>query len=213
MLLLALLPGEAIAHNVSQRDADLISGKTGWQFLLYTYLGAKHMVTGYDHLLFLLGVIFYLTDLRRIALFVSLFALGHSITLIGGVILATQVNPYLVDAVIGLSVAYKGFDNLNGFTALFGERPDEKLAVFVFGLFHGLGLATLYGHLSRIDVAPQDRVAQSDRLGLSGATGLAGGDHLHFAVLLGNTYVDPIEWWDAKWVKTHVHSRLPASTP
>ena len=67
--------------------------------------------------------------------------------------------------------------------------------------------------LSRIDVAPQDRVAQSDRLGLSGATGLAGGDHLHFAVLLGNTYVDPIEWWDAKWVKTHVHSRLPASTP
>jgi hypothetical protein len=141
-LLWTLLPGEAIAHNVSQRDAELISGKTGPQFLLYTYLGAKHMVTGYDHLLFLLGVIFYLTDLRRIALFVSLFALGHSITLIGGVLLATQVNPYLVDAVIGLSVAYKGFDNLNGFTALFGERPDEKLAVFVLGLFHGLGLAT-----------------------------------------------------------------------
>jgi len=78
---------------------------------------------------------------------------------------------------------------------------------------HGLGLATLYGHLSRIDVAAQDRVAQGERLGLSGATGLAGGDHLHFAVLIGDIYVDPIEWWDAKWVKTHVHARLPASAP
>jgi hypothetical protein len=142
VLLLLVAPGESLAHNVTERDAALIVGKTGPQFLLYTYLGAKHMVTGYDHLLFLLGVIFYLTNLRQIALFVSLFALGHSITLIGGVLLATDVNPYLVDAVIGLSVAYKGFDNLNGFTALFGERPDEKLAVFVFGLFHGLGLAT-----------------------------------------------------------------------
>lgn len=141
-LLLAILPGASLAHNVTERDAALIVGKTGSQFLLYTYLGAKHMVTGYDHVLFLLGVIFYLTNLRQIALFVSLFALGHSLTLIGGILLATQVNPYLVDAVIGLSVAYKGFDNLNGFTALFGQRPDEKLAVFVFGLFHGLGLAT-----------------------------------------------------------------------
>lgn len=139
---LTLVPIDAIAHDVTREDAQLIAAKTGWQLLLYTYLGAKHMVTGYDHLLFLLGVIFYLTNLRRIALFVSLFALGHSITLIGGALLATQVNPYLVDAIIGLSVAYKGFDNLNGFTALFGQRPDEKLAVFVFGLFHGLGLAT-----------------------------------------------------------------------
>ncbi|MGH0033348.1 MAG: M23 family metallopeptidase [Myxococcota bacterium] len=73
---------------------------------------------------------------------------------------------------------------------------------------HGLGLATLYGHLSRIDVAKGDRVEADQVLGLSGATGLAGGDHLHFAVLVGDTYVDPLEWWDAKWVETHVTPRL-----
>lgn len=136
------LTGDALAHNVSREDAELIAGKTGVQFVLYTWLGAKHMVTGYDHLLFLVGVIFYLRNLRRIALFVSLFALGHSITLIGGVLLGLDVNPYLVDAIIGLSVAYKGFDNLKGFDKLFGDSPDERSAVFIFGLFHGLGLAT-----------------------------------------------------------------------
>ena len=136
------LTGDALAHNVSKEDAELIAGKTGVQFVLYTWLGAKHMVTGYDHLLFLVGVIFYLRNLRTIALFVSLFALGHSITLIGGVLLGLDVNPYLVDAIIGLSVAYKGFDNLKGFDKLFGDSPDERSAVFIFGLFHGLGLAT-----------------------------------------------------------------------
>lgn len=133
---------EVLAHNVSPADAKLIAGKTGWQFSLYTWLGAKHMVTGYDHLLFLVGVVFYLRDFRSIALFVSLFALGHSITLIGGVLLGLDVNPYLVDAIIGMSVAYKGFDNLRGFDTLFGNSPDERFAVFIFGLFHGLGLAT-----------------------------------------------------------------------
>ena len=136
------LTGDALAHNVSKEDAELIAGKTGVQFALYVWLGAKHMVTGYDHLLFLVGVIFYLKNLRTIALFVSLFALGHSITLISGVWLGLDVNPYLVDAIIGLSVAYKGFDNLQGFDKLFGDSPDERLAVFIFGLFHGLGLAT-----------------------------------------------------------------------
>lgn len=134
--------GDALAHNVSREDAELIAGKTGVQFILYTWLGAKHMVTGYDHLLFLVGVIFYLKNMRTIALFVSLFAIGHSITLIGGVLLGLDVNPYLVDAIIGLSVAYKGFDNLKGFDKLFGDSPDERSAVFIFGLFHGLGLAT-----------------------------------------------------------------------
>lgn len=141
-VLLVWLTGDALAHNVSREDAELIAGKTGVQFILYTWLGAKHMVTGYDHLLFLVGVIFYLKDLRTIALFVSLFALGHTITLIGGVLLGLDVNPYLVDAIIGLSVAYKGFDNLKGFDKLFGDSPDERSAVFIFGLFHGLGLAT-----------------------------------------------------------------------
>jgi len=78
---------------------------------------------------------------------------------------------------------------------------------------HGLGLATLYGHLSRIDVAVGDEVAKGQTLGLSGATGLAGGDHLHFAILVGDTYVDPLEWWDPTWVRTHIDTRLAASAP
>lgn len=132
----------AYAHNVSAEDIALIGGKGGMQLGLYLWLGAKHMVTGYDHLLFLLGVIFYLKSFREIVTLVSLFAIGHSITLIGGVLAGLNISPYLVDAIIGFSVAYKGFDNLNGFTTLFGERPNEKIAVLVFGLFHGLGLAT-----------------------------------------------------------------------
>ena len=150
-VLLLWLSGDSLAHNVSREDAELISGKTGVQFVLYTWLGAKHMVTGYDHLLFLVGVIFYLRTLRTIALFVSLFALGHSITLIAGVLLGLDVNPYLVDAIIGLSVAYKGFDNLQGFDKLFGDSPDERSAVFIFGLFHGLGLATKLQDLGLAD--------------------------------------------------------------
>lgn len=133
------------------------------QLVLYCALGAKHMVTGYDHLLFLVGVVFYLRRIREIAIFVSLFALGHTLTLISGVLFELDVNPYVVDAIIGLSVAYKGFDNLGGFRRLFGETPDERLAVFIFGLFHGLGLATklqgsglhsdgLYGNLIAFNV-------------------------------------------------------------
>ena len=142
-VVVALLVGDlALAHNVSREDIELISQRPGLQLPLYLWLGAKHMVTGYDHLLFLVGIIFYLREIRTIAIFVSLFALGHSITLIGGVLLGLDVNPYLIDAIIGLSVAYKGFDNLRGFQKLGAEPPDERLAVLVFGLFHGLGLAT-----------------------------------------------------------------------
>ena len=139
---LLLLCNTAFSHNVSQEDIARISGGSGLQIFVYIWLGAKHMVTGYDHLLFLVGVIFYLRGIRMIAVFVTLFAIGHSITLIGGVLLGLNVNPYLVDAIIGLSVAYKGFDNLGGFKALAGESPNEKMAVAIFGLFHGLGLAT-----------------------------------------------------------------------
>ena len=142
LLLPLLLCAPAFAHDVSPTDAARISGEAGMQLGLYLELGAKHMVTGYDHLLFLLGVIFYLARIREIALLVSMFALGHSITLITGVLAEWNISPYLVDAVIGLSVVYKGFDNLKGFDRLFGERPNEMMAVFVFGLFHGLGLAT-----------------------------------------------------------------------
>lgn len=133
----------ASAHNVSVEDARLISGKTGWHFGLYVWLGAKHMVTGYDHLLFLVGVVFYLKQFRSIVLYVSLFSIGHSLTLIIGVLADLNVNAYLIDAIIGFSVLYKGFDNLRGFQTVFGaEPPDGRTAVFIFGLFHGLGLAT-----------------------------------------------------------------------
>jgi hypothetical protein len=106
------------------------------------YLGAKHMVTGYDHLLFLVGVIFFLFRLRQIALYVSLFSLGHSITLLAGVFFDIHADPHLVDAVIGLSVVYKAFENLGGFRTLFGVQPDPRGAVLGFGLIHGFGLAT-----------------------------------------------------------------------
>ncbi len=140
--LLFLIAQAVFAHNVSREDIALIAQQPGLQIGLYVWLGAKHMVTGYDHLLFLVGVVFYLRDVRTIAVFVSLFAIGHSVTLIGGVLFGLNVNPYIVDAIIGLSVAYKGFDNLGGFEAFFGDSPDGRLAVLIFGLFHGLGLAT-----------------------------------------------------------------------
>ena len=105
------------------------------------YLGAKHMVTGYD-LLFLLGVIFFLYRLREIAAYVTLFAIGHSVTLLFGVLSGTHVNPYIVDAIIGLSVVYKALDNLGAFQRWMGVRPNPQLAVLVFGFFHGFGLAT-----------------------------------------------------------------------
>ncbi len=156
-VLLFLCVSYASAHNVSVEDARRIAGKTGWHFGLYAWLGAKHMYTGYDHLLFLVGVIFYLKSLRSIVLYVSLFSLGHSLTLIFGVLGELNVNPYLVDAIIGFSVIYKGFDNLNGFQTAFGaEPPDERAAIGIFGLFHGLGLAT---KLQELGLHPDGLVA------------------------------------------------------
>lgn len=111
-------------------------------FVAFLYLGAKHMVTGYDHLLFLFGVIFFLYRLRDVTAYVTLFALGHSATLLFGVLSGTHVNAHLVDAIIGLSVVYKGLDNIGAFRRLVGFQPDTKLAVLVFGFFHGFGLAT-----------------------------------------------------------------------
>ncbi len=132
----------AFAHDVSPGDVARIARGSGDQFSLFAYLGAKHMVTGLDHVLFLLGVMFYLDRLRNVLIYATLFAVGHTITLISGVLSDLSVNAHLVDAIIGLSVAYKGFDNLGGFDRLFGQRPIETIAVFVFGLFHGLGLAS-----------------------------------------------------------------------
>ncbi len=137
-----LLAGPAAAHGIGGADAAFVATSTGPQIIPFLYLGAKHMVTGYDHLLFILGVIFFLYRLSHVALYVTMFSLGHSITLLTGVLTGVRVDPFLIDAVIGLSVAYKAFDNLGGFQTLFGVQPDARLAVLVFGLFHGFGLAT-----------------------------------------------------------------------
>ena len=137
-----LANSQLVAHGVAEGDAAFIEGNTGIQFFPFIYLGAKHMVSGYDHLLFLIGVIFFLYRLKDIAIYVSLFAIGHSITLLWGVLNNTQVSPYIVDAIIGLSVVYKGFDNLGGFKKLLGYQPNTKAAVLIFGFFHGFGLAT-----------------------------------------------------------------------
>ena len=127
------------AHGVSAADRTFMERGGLMAFL---YLGAKHMVTGYDHLLFLFGVIFFLYRMRDVGLYVTLFAVGHSVTLLYGVLSGTHVDPYLVDAVIGFSVVYKALDNLGAFRRWFGVQPDTKAAVFVFGLIHGFGLAT-----------------------------------------------------------------------
>jgi len=132
----------ANAHNVSQRDASFVEANKGSAIPAFMYLGAKHMVTGYDHLLFLVGVVFFLYRLKDVLLYVSLFTIGHSITLLAGVLGGIYANPFLIDAVIGLSVVYKGFENIGGFTYFLGRQPDTRAAVLVFGLFHGFGLAT-----------------------------------------------------------------------
>jgi hypothetical protein len=135
-------PVGAGAHNVSQRDASFVQSSHGAAIAPFLYLGAKHMVTGYDHLAFLVGVIFFLYRLKDIVQYVSLFTLGHSVTLLAGVLGGIHANSYVVDAIIGFSVVYKAFDNMNGFQRFFGFVPNTKLAVLIFGLFHGFGLAT-----------------------------------------------------------------------
>ncbi|TKB54731.1 HupE/UreJ family protein [Ferrimonas aestuarii] len=143
VLLLALCASFSLwAHGVDDDTKQFLTVNQGVNILPYMYIGAKHMVTGYDHLLFLVGVIFFLFRAKDVLIYVSLFTLGHSITLLYGVLADVHVNAYLVDAIIGLSVVYKGFDNLGGFKRLLGFQPNTKWAVMIFGLFHGFGLAT-----------------------------------------------------------------------
>ena len=141
VLLYLFLSAFAHAHGVTEGDKGYIQEISGTHLLPFTYLGAKHMVTGYDHLLFLAGVIFFLYKLKDIALYVSLFAIGHSVTMLYGVYAGVNVNAYLIDAIIGLSVVYKALDNLGAFQRWFGVQPNTKVATLVFGLFHGFGLA------------------------------------------------------------------------
>lgn len=141
-VLAAVLAAVADAHNIADGDAAFVAGNAGAAIFPFIYLGAKHMVTGYDHLLFLAGVVFFLSRPGQIIQYVTLFAIGHSITLIFGVLADIHANAYLIDAVIALSVVYKALENMGALDRLGRWHPDTRLAVLIFGLFHGFGLAT-----------------------------------------------------------------------
>ena len=142
VLVLGVTTQFAFAHNVTAGDAGYIQEIWGVHVVPFMYLGAKHMITGYDHILFLLGVVFFLYRMKQVAIYVSLFALGHSITMLAGVYFGWNVNPYIIDTLIGLSVVYKALDNLGAYQRWFGVQPDTKAATLIFGLIHGIGLAT-----------------------------------------------------------------------
>jgi HupE / UreJ protein len=141
-LLTGVLVADAGAHGVSGKDAVFLQSVQGAAIGPLMYLGAKHMVTGFDHLAFLVGVIFFLYRMKDTVQYVSLFTIGHSVTLLIGVLGGIRANPYIVDAIIGFSVVYKAFDNMDGFRRFFGFQPNTRAAVLLFGLFHGFGLAT-----------------------------------------------------------------------
>src|SRR5215212_6821499 len=157
VLITALLcaPTPLGAHGLSSKDAQYLQLIDGAAIIPLMYLGAKHMVTGYDHLLFLVGVIFFLYRLKDILLYVSLFTVGHSLTLLGGALGGIRVDPFLIDAIIGLSIVYKGFENLGGFQRVLGFQPNTRAAVLIFGLFHGFGLAT---KLQQFNLSPNGLV-------------------------------------------------------
>ena len=142
LLLVFALSSTAFAHGVAEGDKGYIQEITGVHILPFIYLGAKHMMTGYDHLLFLFGVIFFLYRLKHISTYVSLFAIGHSTTMLAGVFFNIAVSSYLIDAIIGLSVVYKALDNLGAFQRWLGFQPNTKVATLIFGFFHGFGLST-----------------------------------------------------------------------
>ncbi len=144
LLVAALLLGtpEAMAHAVAEGDKGFIQESSGVMLLPFIYMGAKHMMTGYDHLLFLFGVIFFLYRLKDVGLYVTLFAVGHSVTLLLGVLAEISISSYIIDAIIGFSVVYKALDNLGAFQRWFGFQPNTKVATLIFGLLHGFGLAT-----------------------------------------------------------------------
>lgn len=141
-LSLLILAMESTAHGVDESTRAFLQSNNGASFIPFLYIGAKHMITGYDHILFLIGVIFFLHKNKDILLYVSMFTLGHSITLMTGVLANIQLNAYIIDAIIGFSIVYKGFENIGGFRRFFSIQPNTKIAVLVFGLFHGFGLAT-----------------------------------------------------------------------
>jgi hypothetical protein len=144
LLLMSFLAfsGEAWAHAVAEGDKGYIQEITGINLISFLYLGAKHMVTGYDHILFLLGVIFFLYKMKDIGIYVSLFAIGHSTTMLAGVYFNFGINSYLIDAIIGLSIVYKALDNMGAYQRWFGVQPNTKAATLIFGFCHGFGLSS-----------------------------------------------------------------------
>ena len=185
VLTLALAAGAGAAlsaHGVSGKDAVYLQGLDGRAILPLMYLGAKHMVTGYDHLLFLVGVIFFLYRLKDVVQYVSLFTVGHSLTLLAGVLGGIHANPFIIDAIIGFSVVYKAFENMDGFRRFLGFQPNTRAAVLVFGLFHGFGLAT---KLQEFALSPNGLVANivSFNVGVEIGQGLA-----LTAILIALTY-------------------------
>lgn len=132
----------ALAHAVTVGDKGYIQEISGVHFISFLYLGAKHMVTGFDHLLFLFGVIFFLYGLKQIGIYVTLFAIGHSTTMLAGVWFNFGINSFVIDAIIGFSVVYKALDNLGAFPRWFGFQPSTKWATLIFGFLHGFGLAS-----------------------------------------------------------------------
>lgn len=142
ILLLSITGSAVFAHGMDDGTKAFLLNNQGTAFMAFLYIGAKHMLTGYDHLLFLVGVIFFLYRPKDILIYVSFFTLGHSLTLLLGVLSDISINAFLIDAIIAFSIVYKGFDNLGGFRNVFGVQPNTKAAVLIFGLFHGFGLAT-----------------------------------------------------------------------
>lgn len=142
LMLLLILTIDVSAHGVTEGDKGFIQETSGTMIIPFIYLGAKHMVTGYDHLLFLFGVIFFLYRLKDVSIYVTLFAVGHSVTLLSGVLMNVSINAYLIDAIIGFSIVYKALDNMGAYQRWFGFQPSTKIATHVFGLIHGFGLAT-----------------------------------------------------------------------
>ncbi|MES0022389.1 MULTISPECIES: HupE/UreJ family protein [unclassified Mesorhizobium] len=155
LLILPLLAGAAFAHAVAAGDKGYIQEISGINLLPFIYLGAKHMVTGYDHILFLFGVIFFLYRMKHIGIYVSLFALGHSTTMLLGVYFNVGINSYVIDAIIGLSVVYKTLDNMGAFQRWLGFQPNTKVATLIFGFFHGFGLST---KIIEYDISPDGLV-------------------------------------------------------
>lgn len=147
--------GEAMAHAVAEGDKGYIQEISGVNILAFLYLGAKHMVTGYDHILFLFGIIFFLYRMKHIALYVSLFAIGHSTTMLLGVFFDFGINSYIIDAIIGFSIVYKALDNMGAYQRWFGFQPNTKAATLIFGLFHGFGLST---KIIEYDISPDGLV-------------------------------------------------------